>query len=145
MKERFEPITNRCGDIIEWFMASPDIPDNMELQFKIRLAVEEAVANVVDYAYEGGQGWLEAETITSADGSVLSLVIRDAGVPFNPLEKEDPNLSLSVEERGVGGLGIFLCKQLMDSVGYVYQDGCNVLTMTKTVGASAKPSPEVEG
>ncbi len=131
MKEHFEPIANRCGDIIEWFMTSPDIPDNMELQFKIRLAVEEAVTNVVDYAYQDGQGWLEAETAVSADGSTLSLVIRDAGVPFNPLEKADPNLTLSAEERAIGGLGIFLCKQLMDKVSYAYQNGCNVLTMTK--------------
>lgn len=133
MKEHFEPITNKCSDIIEWFMASPDIPDDMELQFKIRLAVEEAVVNVVDYAYQDGEGWLEAETAINAEGSVLSLIIRDAGVPFNPLEKADPDLSLSAEERGIGGLGIFLCKQLMDNVSYVYQDGCNVLTMTKHI------------
>lgn len=131
MLKRFEPIASKCGEIVEFVMASPDIPDDPALAFKIRLSVEEVVENVVNYAYEGGMGWLEAGTELDESGVVLTIVIKDAGVPFNPLEKEDPDITASAEERQIGGLGIFLCKQLMDGIVYRYEDGCNILTMTK--------------
>ncbi len=64
---------------------------------------------------------------------VLTILLRDAGVPFNPLEKADPDVTLPLEERQVGGLGIYLCKQLMDHIEYKYEDGCNILLMKKKV------------
>jgi diacylglycerol kinase (ATP) len=133
MKKRFEPIIDKCGAIIEYLMSSPDIPKDESLQFKIRLSIEEAVENVVRYAYEGGMGWIEVGTELDPEGVMLTIVLRDAGVPFNPLDKPDPDVSLSAEERQIGGLGIFLCKQLMDHIEYKYEDGCNVLTMSKKV------------
>ena len=108
MKKRFNPIKDKSSEIIEYLMASPDMPTDEALCFKIRLSVEEAVENVVRYAYEGGIG-------------------------FNPLDREDPDITLSAEEREVGGLGIFLCKQMMDSLSYRYEDGNNILTMTKKI------------
>jgi len=131
MRKRFDPIKDKCGEIIEFIMASPEIPQSDELQFKIRLSVEEVVENVVNYAYQEGSGWLEAITTLDDNSSFLTIVIKDAGVPFNPLKAEDPDITLSAEERQIGGLGIFLCKQLMDTMDYNYIDGCNVLTMTK--------------
>jgi len=131
MKKRFNPIVDKCGEIIEYLMASPDMPEDDGLQFKIRLSIEEAVENIVRYAYEGGIGWLEAGTQLDKDSLLLTISLRDAGVPFNPLDKQDPDVSLSVEDRQIGGLGIFLCKQLMDSISYKYEDGCNILTMEK--------------
>jgi len=131
MKTRIEPIKGKCGDIIECLMNSPDIPQSDELQFKIRLSIEEAVENVVDYAYENGNGWIEVGT--DCDGNVLTIEIKDAGVKFNPLAKGDPDLEASVEDRQIGGLGIFLCKQLMDEIGYRYENGCNILTMKKNI------------
>ena len=89
--------------------------------------------NVVRYAYEGGMGWIEVGTDLDPDGVTLTIVLKDAGVPFNPLEKEDPDITLSVEDRKIGGLGIFLCKKLMDNIEYKYEDGCNVLIMSKKV------------
>ncbi|MBR3292378.1 MAG: ATP-binding protein [Bacteroidales bacterium] len=133
MKKRFEPIIDKCGAIIEYLMSSPDIPKDESLQFKIRLSIEEAVENVVRYAYEGGMGWIEVGTELDPEGVMLTIVLRDAGVPFNPLDKPDPDVSLSAEDRQIGGLGIFLCKQLMDHIDYKYEDGCNVLTMSKKV------------
>ena len=133
MTKRFEPIVDKCGEIIEYLMSSPDIPSDEGLQFKIRLSIEEAVENVVSYAYEGGIGWLEAGTSVSENHTVLTIVLKDAGVPFNPLEKGDPDITSSAEERNIGGLGIFLCKQLMDGISYKYENGCNVLTMTKNL------------
>jgi len=133
MTKRFDPIKDKSADIIEYVMASADIPADEGLQFKIRLSVEEAVENVVRYAYEDGIGWMEAGTELDSKGIVLTIRLRDAGKPFNPLEKGDPDLTLSAEEREIGGLGIFLCKQMMDSISYEYADGCNILTMTKVV------------
>lgn len=131
MKKRFNPIKDKSAEIIEYLMASPDIPSDEALQFKIRLSIEEAVENVVRYAYEDGFGWIEVGTELSSDNLLLTIVLRDAGTPFNPLEKADPDITLSAEERQIGGLGIFLCKQMMDSIAYSYENGCNVLTMEK--------------
>lgn len=130
-KRKFNPIKDKSAEIIEYIMASPDIPDDEGLQFKIRLSVEEAVENVVRYAYQGGIGWLEAGTELSKDGLELTIVLRDAGTPFNPLEREDPDVTAAAEDRDIGGLGIFLCKQMMDSIEYRYEEGCNILTMKK--------------
>ncbi len=133
MKKRFNPIKDKSSEIIEFLMSSPDIPDDEELRFKLRLSIEEAVENVVRYAYDGGIGWLEAGTNLDHDTLVLTIELRDAGVPFNPLEMEDPDTLLPAEERNIGGLGIFLCKKMMDSIRYRYEDGNNVLTMTKKI------------
>lgn len=131
MRKRFDPIADKSGEIIEYLMASPDIPKSEELQFKIRLSIEEAVENVVRYAYEDGHGWIEVGTDLDKDGLMLTIVLRDAGVPFNPLAKDDPDITLGVDDREIGGLGIFLCKNLMDDINYNYSEGCNVLTMKK--------------
>ena len=133
MKKRFNPIKDKSSEIIEYLMSSPDIPDDEVLQFKLRLSVEEAVENVVRYAYDGGIGWLETDIHFDQDALLLTIELRDAGTPFNPLDREDPDLTQSAEEREVGGLGIFLCKKMMDSIEYRYEDGNNVLTMTKKV------------
>ena len=133
MKKRFEPIIDKCGEIIDYLMSSPDIPQDEGLQFKIRLSIEEAVENVVRYAYEGGMGWIEVGTELDPEGVMLTIMLKDAGVPFNPLDKPDPDITLSAEDRQVGGLGIFLCKQLMDHIEYKYEDGCNILVMSKKV------------
>ena len=87
MKKRFDPIKEKSSEIIEYLMASPDIPADEGLQFKIRLSIEEAVENVVNYAYQDGIGWLEAGTSIDNDGLTLTIELRDAGVPFNPLDK----------------------------------------------------------
>ena len=133
MKKRFNPIKDKSSEIIEFLMSSPDMPSDDALCFKLRLSIEEAVENVVRYAYSGGIGWLEAGTSLDQDKLLLTIELRDAGVPFNPLEKEDPDITLSAEEREVGGLGIFLCKKMMDSLSYRYEDGNNILTMTKKI------------
>ena len=133
MEKRFNPIRDKSSEIIEYLLSSPDIPDNDVLKFKLRLSIEEAVENVVRYAYDGGIGWLEAGTSLDKDSLILTIELRDAGVPFNPLEKDDPDVTLSAEDRNIGGLGIYLCKKMMDSIDYRYEDGNNILTMTKKV------------
>ena len=134
IKKRFNPITDRSSEIIAFLMASPDMPIDEDMRFKIELSIEEAVENVVQYAYEGGIGWLEAGTSLDDKSLILTIELRDAGVPFNPLEMEDPDVTLDANERPVGGLGIYLCKQMMDSISYRYENGNNVLVMKKRVG-----------
>lgn len=127
MEKRFDPIKNKTADIIEYMMQSPDIPSDEGLQFKIRLCIEEAVENIVSYAYENGQGYVVVGTKIEGDRLILSF--RDEGVPFNPLDKPDPDITCPAEERQVGGLGIYICKQMMDKVSYVYEYKCNNLQM----------------
>ena len=81
---RFVPIKGKCAEIVEYLLASPDMPSDEGLLFKLRLCCEEAVQNVVDYAYEDGAGYLEAGT--SRQGDILEIVLMDSGRPFNPLE-----------------------------------------------------------
>ena len=135
IKKRFNPITDKSSEIIAFLMASPDMPKDEDLRFKIELSVEEAVENVVSYAYEGGIGWLEVGTSLDHDSLFLTIELRDAGVPFNPLEMPDPDITLPANERNIGGLGIYLCKKMMDNINYQYVDGNNVLTMMKRVSS----------
>ena len=133
IKKRFNPIKDRSSEIIAFLMSSPDMPKDEDVRFKIELSIEEAVENVVRYAYEGGIGWLEAGTSLDDESLILTIELRDAGVPFNPLEKEDPDITLGADERPVGGLGIYLCKSMMDRINYRYEDGNNILIMEKQI------------
>ena len=127
MEIKIDPIKGKTADIVEQVMQSPDIPDNAELEFKIRLCVEEVVENIVSYAYENGQGYIIVNV--SVEDGRLCLLFQDEGIPFNPLEKQDPDITLSIEDRPIGGLGIFLCKQMMDSMTYTYNNNQNNLKM----------------
>lgn len=133
IKKRFNPIKDKSSEIIDFLMASPDMPSDEAMRFKLRLSIEEAVENVVRYAYDGGIGWLEVGTNLDQDSLILTVELRDAGVPFNPLEQPEPDINAKAEDRNIGGLGILLCKKLMDSISYRYEDGNNILTMTKKI------------
>ena len=96
-------------------------------------AIEELVANVIMYAY-GERKDQDIQIEMECRGTQLQVTVIDSGIPFNPLESKDPDLSLSVEERPIGGLGIFLVKQLMTELRYERASGKNVLTMIKDLG-----------
>lgn len=106
-----------------------------DLLYKIDLAAEEIFVNIAHYAYkdklpeEEGSVWLNC----SMENDTLTMIFKDTGIPFNPLAKADPDITLSAEERKIGGLGIFLTKKYMDSIDYKYEDGANILTMKKTI------------
>lgn len=131
MYVRFEPIAGKTAEIIEALMSSDDMTTDDSLRFKLRLCIEEAVENIVQYAYQGGQGYVEVGT--DVEDGVLTITLKDSGIPFNPLAKPDPDITLSVEDRPVGGLGIFLCKKMMDSIEYEFKDGSNILRMKKNI------------
>ena len=99
----------------------------------LNLALEEAVVNVMKYAYpEGTKG--EVHIDAKASDKRLRITITDSGIPFDPTAQREADTSLSVEERPIGGLGIYLVRQLMDSINYNRVDGKNVLTLLKKLG-----------
>ena len=102
------------------------------LSMQIKLALEEAVTNVILYAYPDKKDQ-DIRIDMSCENKRLTIVITDTGIAFNPLERQEPDLTLSLEERPIGGLGIFLVKQLMTEVTYSHSDGKNTLTMTKDI------------
>ena len=102
------------------------------LTLNLNLALEEAVTNVIMYAYpEGTDGLVDIEAIIRKDS--LSFVISDSGQPFDPTASPDADITLGVTERPIGGLGIYLVRNIMDSVSYERTDGKNILTMTKNI------------
>lgn len=100
-------------------------------QMEIALAVEEIFVNIANYAYSLQKGQAEIVVDVWGEPPVLTVCFLDWGKPFNPLAKQDADVTLSAEERGIGGLGIFLVKKLMDDVSYLYEDGKNILTIRK--------------
>lgn len=129
MKKRFEPIEGRNAEIIEAVMNCDEVAGLDEsLLFKIRLCVEEVEENILCYS---GTTWVELST-ERRDGQ-LTIGFRDGGVEFDPLAKPDPDIHASIEERQIGGLGIFLCKQMMDRLEYRFENKCNIFIMTLNI------------
>ena len=105
---------------------------DMMTTMHMNLALEEAVVNVMSYAYpEGTKGYVDISALSESD--CLTFVISDSGKPFDPTTKGEVDTTLPAEERSIGGLGIHLVKQLMDSIQYEYKDGHNVLTLKKRI------------
>ena len=114
---------------VDAFLEAHDCP--MRTQMQIDLCVEEIFVNIAHYAYQGKTGTAEIR-LSEADG-IVELTFLDSGMPYDPLKKEDPDVTLSAEKRQIGGLGIFLVKKSMDSVSYRFENGQNILTMTKAI------------
>jgi len=116
----------REGDGTSGMTAGLDMATTM----KLNLAVEEAVVNVMNYAYpQGTVGDINIEA--KGDDNQLEFIISDSGIPFDPTAKADANTSLTAEERPIGGLGIHLVRQIMDEVMYERKDNKNILTLRK--------------
>lgn len=111
------------------FFEKVNVPPEMAMP--LQLSMEEVIVNVIMYAYAGKPGTFEVELSECA--SVLTFVITDSGIPFNPAEKEDPDITLAAEDRQIGGLGVFLVKQLMDDVEYNRRNNQNILTLRKAI------------
>ena len=126
-------------DMINQFIHSQldglDYPPTFD--FQLDLAVEEIFVNIAHYAYAPDTGDVEifCSVEKNKDGhSLLTIIFKDSGIPFNPLTRPDPNPAATLEERGIGGWGIFLTKKYMDTVTYDHADGKNILTLTKQIG-----------
>lgn len=120
----------------------------MKIQMQVDIAVEELFVNIANYAYapDTGDADILIETLNTCPipeeyrkglsekdlkGKWLRVTLSDSGVPFDPLQKDDPDISLSAQERRVGGLGIFMVKKSMDHMYYEYKDGKNHISIIK--------------
>lgn len=104
-----------------------------KVQMQISVAVEEIFVNIANYAYAPETGKVTVRVEITEDPISVSITFMDGGKPFDPTKKADPNVTLSAEERQIGGLGIFMTKKIMDDVVYEYIDGKNILTLKKGI------------
>ena len=120
----------------EWIETLTDGVDiSPRVQMKISLAVEEVFANIANYAYEPQKGKVTIVGTVTDVPAELELVFMDEGKPFDPLARDDPPTDATMEERGVGGLGIVLVKERMDKVAYRHEQGKNILTICKRIAS----------
>ena len=105
----------------------------MKTQTAICVAIEEVFVNVAHYAYGDGEGDMTLGIGFDSESREITFRMTDKGTPFDPLKKPDPDITLSAEEREIGGLGIFITKKTMDTVEYAYENGENILTMIKKI------------
>ena len=104
---------------------------DMSTTMKINLAIEEAVVNVMNYAYPNGKGDVDIDV--QINDEHLKFVIIDSGTPFDPTVKAEVDTTLSAEQRSIGGLGIHLIRQIMDTINYERVDNKNLLTLSKNI------------
>ena len=136
MAERIFPASLDQLEQVQAFVAEQlkGHPCSDKVKFQLDVAVEEIFVNIAHYAFRLDQTG-EAIVRCCVGGTPLQVTIQflDSGKPFNPLAKEDADITLSAEERGIGGLGILMVKKSMDAVDYAYEDGKNVLTIKKSI------------
>ena len=106
---------------------------SVKAQTQVDIAVEEIFVNVAQYAYAPGTGLLTMQVNMIADPKTIKIVFIDEGKEYNPLERPDPDITLSAEDRQIGGLGIYMAQKFVDYMYYVYQDGHNILTIEKHI------------
>ncbi len=116
---------------VDSFLVSLDCAPKAMMQ--IDVAVEELFVNIASYAYQPDTGTAVIRIDAQDQPRGVIITFRDRGVPYDPLAKQDPDVTLSAEERKIGGLGIFMVKKSMDRMEYEYRDGQNILTVYKNI------------
>ena len=104
---------------------------SMKIEAQIDVAVDELFSNIALYAYAPSSGAATVQVEFRGEPPAAVITFIDRGVPFDPLKKTDPDVTLSAEERKIGGLGIYIVKKSMDNMEYEYRDGQNILKITK--------------
>lgn len=123
--ENIEAVTKFVDEQLEEL----DCP--MKAQMQIDIAIDELFSNIARYAYAPNVGEATVRVESSDDPLTVIITFIDKGVPYNPLEKEDPDTTLSADDRQIGGLGIYMVKKSMDSMEYEYRNGQNILSIKK--------------
>jgi len=123
--DNIAPVTDWVNETLEQY----DCP--IKIQLQIDVAIDEIITNIASYAYGSQVGDFVVQADIQQEPRQIKLSFIDSGIPFDPLQKADPDTSLSAEERQIGGLGIYLVKKSMDEVRYEYADNHNVLTIVK--------------
>ena len=112
---------------VDGILEAQDCP--MKVQIQLDVAVEELYVNIARYAYAPETG--PATVRVATEGPAVAITFVDGGVPFDPLAKPDPDITLSADKRQIGGLGIYMVKKSMDDMKYEYREEQNVLTIRK--------------
>lgn len=102
-------------------------------QMRLDLVVEELFVNIAHYAYAPNSGEATITFETQGDPPAAVITFEDGGVPYDPLKKADPDVTLDAKDRQIGGLGIFMVKKNVDDITYEYRGGKNILTIKKTL------------
>lgn len=123
--DNLQAVTDFVNSRLEKFNCPP------KALMQIDLAVEEIFVNIASYAYDNGTGKASVSVEMSEEPAAILITFSDSGKPYNPLEKADPDITLSADEREIGGFGIFMTKKAMDDVSYEYKNGHNILILTK--------------
>lgn len=120
-------------DTVQRFVdeALDQVPCTPESRLNLQIAVEELFVNIASYAYTPSRGEAVIKCQIEREPPSVTIQFRDWGRPFDPLAKEDTDITLPAEERGIGGLGIYMVKSTMDDVRYQYENGQNILTIHK--------------
>ena len=105
----------------------------IKAQMQIDIAIDELFGNIAHYAYTPEVGNATVRVEVSEEPLAVIITFIDNGVPYDPLAKDDPDITLSAEEREIGGLGIYMVKKSMDEITYEYKDGQNILTIKKNI------------
>lgn len=125
--ENIEPVTDFVNEVLEENGCS------MKAQMQLDIAVDELFSNIARYAYAPNVGEATVGVNFIEDEGSVEIFFYDSGTPYDPLAKADPDITLSVEEREIGGLGIFMVKKSVDEMCYEYKDGKNVLKIKKKI------------
>ena len=105
----------------------------IKVQMQIDIAIDELFGNIAHYAYDSEIGNATVRVEVSEEPLAVIITFIDNGIPYDPLAKDDPDITLSAEEREIGGLGIYMVKKSMDEITYEYKDGQNILTIKKNI------------
>ena len=116
-------------DFVNSHLSNVECPEKTRIQ--VDIAVEEIFVNIAHYAYNPEVGKATIRVEISEKPLTISLTFMDSGKPYDPLSRKDPDVSLSAEERQIGGLGIYMVKKSMDEIQYSYRNGTNMLTFKK--------------
>ena len=107
---------------------------SLKKRFQLDLVVEEIFVNIANYAYGEGTGQAVLRFSLQQDPPKMKIVFMDEGVAYDPLAKDEPDVTLPMEERNIGGPGIFLVKKNVEDIQYERKDGKNILTIYKDLG-----------
>lgn len=125
--ENIEPLTEFVNGCLVTMGCS------MRAQTQIDIALDELFSNICRYAYGDKVGYATVRVEELPDQNAVRIILEDGGAPFDPLGHEDPDVSLGIHEREIGGLGIFMVKKIMNHLRYEYKDGKNILTVIKSL------------
>ena len=125
VKENLSSVTGFVDSLLEAACCPP------KAQMQIDVAIDEIFSNIARYAYQDKDGDAAVEVLMTDEPHGVQITFTDSGTPFDPMTTDDPDITLSAEDRKIGGLGLFIVKKTMDNVFYQYKNGQNVLTIFK--------------